>query len=117
MMRHFLFLILLSFAITANAGKCYESSIQKPAPFMGNDGEIFKLADGSLWEVKYEYEYMYEYYPDVIIPQTVKVDQYRFEAPEKAFRQQGWGKKAWVHLSKWETRPKRKFYDNPPEKR
>ena len=34
---------------------------------MGNDGEIFKLADGSLWEVKYEYEYMYEYSPDVII--------------------------------------------------
>ena len=34
---------------------------------MGNDGEIFKLDDGSLWEVKYEYEYMYEYYPNVII--------------------------------------------------
>ena len=34
---------------------------------MGNNGEIFKLADGSLWEIKYEYEYMYEYYPDVII--------------------------------------------------
>ena len=46
---------------------CYESSIMKPSPFMGNDGEIFKLDDGSLWEVKYEYEYMYEYYPDVII--------------------------------------------------
>lgn len=67
MIRHLLFLILLSFALNANAGKCYESSIQKPVPFMGNDGEIFKLADGSLWEVKYEYEYMYEYYPDVII--------------------------------------------------
>jgi hypothetical protein len=34
---------------------------------MGNDGEIFKLDDGSLWEVKYEYEYLYEYYPKVII--------------------------------------------------
>jgi hypothetical protein len=67
MTRHLLFLILFSFAINANAGKCYESSIQKPSPFMGNDGEIFKLADGSLWEVKYEYEYMYEYSPDVII--------------------------------------------------
>jgi hypothetical protein len=32
---------------------------------MGNDGEIFKLADDSLWEVKYEY--LYEYYPEVII--------------------------------------------------
>ena len=34
---------------------------------MGNDGEIFKLDDGTFWEVKYEYEYLYEYYPTVII--------------------------------------------------
>lgn len=34
---------------------------------MGNDGEIFRLADGSVWEVKYEYEYLYEYYPDVVV--------------------------------------------------
>ena len=46
---------------------CYESSIMSPTPFMGNDGEVLRLADGSLWEVKYEYEYMYEYYPSVII--------------------------------------------------
>ena len=51
----------------ASAQKCYESSIMSPSPFMGNNGEIFKLADGSLWEVKYEYEYLYEYYPNVII--------------------------------------------------
>lgn len=50
----------------AIAGGCYESSIQSPSPFMGNDGEVFKLLDGSVWEVKYEYEYMYEYYPSVI---------------------------------------------------
>ena len=49
------------------SGACYESSIIKPSPFMGNNGEIFKLNDGTLWEVKYEYEYLYEYYPDVII--------------------------------------------------
>ncbi len=54
-------------AVRAKGGACYESSIVKPSPFMGNDGEIFKLDDGSLWEVKYEYEYLYEYYPDVII--------------------------------------------------
>lgn len=48
-------------------GVCYEASIVKPSPFMGNDGEIFKLDDGTLWEVKYEYEYLYEYYPEVII--------------------------------------------------
>jgi len=49
------------------AQTCYESSIMSPTPFMGNHGEIFRLADGSFWEVKYEYEYMYEYYTDVII--------------------------------------------------
>jgi hypothetical protein len=38
-----------------------------PTPFMGNNGEIFKLSDNSIWEVKYEYEYMYEYFPSVII--------------------------------------------------
>jgi hypothetical protein len=34
---------------------------------MGNNAEILKLADGSLWEVKNEYEYLYAYYPSVII--------------------------------------------------
>jgi hypothetical protein len=38
-----------------------------PSPFLGNHGEIFRLADGSLWEVQYEYEYLYEYLPSVII--------------------------------------------------
>lgn len=45
---------------------CYESSITSPQPFMGNNGEIFKLADGSIWEINYEYEYLYEYYPNVV---------------------------------------------------
>lgn len=49
------------------AKDCYESSIVSPSPFMGNNEEVFKLADGSLWEVKYEYEYLYEYYPSVVI--------------------------------------------------
>jgi len=49
------------------AANCYESSIQSPTPFMGNNGEVFKLIDGSLWEVKFEYEYMYEYYPSVVM--------------------------------------------------
>ena len=34
---------------------------------MGNNDEIFVLSDGSIWQVKYEYEYLYEYYPDVVI--------------------------------------------------
>ena len=49
------------------AGECFESSIVSPTPFMGNNEEIFNLLDGSVWEVKYEYEYLYEYYPSVIV--------------------------------------------------
>ena len=49
------------------AQACYEASIVSPSPFMGNNNEVFKLSDGSIWEVKYEYEYMYEYSPNVII--------------------------------------------------
>ena len=58
---------LFLMAGSAVAQECYESSILSPTPFMGNNGEIFKLSDGSLWEVKYEYEYLYEYYPNVVI--------------------------------------------------
>jgi hypothetical protein len=46
---------------------CYRSSIVSPTPFMGNNGEVFRLDDGSIWEIKYEYEYLYEYTPDVVI--------------------------------------------------
>src|SRR5688572_23182554 len=53
---------------------CFESSILSPSPFMGNNGEVFKLSDGSLWEVRYEYEYLYEYYPSVLVcPATGKI--------------------------------------------
>ncbi|MDB9969047.1 hypothetical protein OAE08_05205 [Gammaproteobacteria bacterium] len=53
---------------TANfSGDCYTSSILKPIPFMGNNGEVFILQDRSIWEVKYEYEYMYEYNPSVVV--------------------------------------------------
>ena len=60
-------ILFFVFSSSALAQDCYESSIVSPSPFMGNNEEIFKLADGSLWEVKYEYEYLYEYYPSVII--------------------------------------------------
>ncbi|WP_019364960.1 hypothetical protein JQR88_25215 (plasmid) [Pseudomonas luteola] len=49
------------------AQDCFQASILSPSPFMGNDGEIFKIDDGSMWQVKYEYEYLYEYNPDVVI--------------------------------------------------
>lgn len=49
------------------ADECIQSSIVSPTPFMGNSGELFKLLDGSVWEVMYEYNYLYKYYPNVII--------------------------------------------------
>lgn len=48
------------------SGGCYNSSITKPTPFMGNNDEVFVLLDGSVWQIKHEYEYMYEYYPNVV---------------------------------------------------
>ncbi|WP_156317925.1 hypothetical protein [Blastomonas sp. AAP25] len=52
---------------SASAQACYESMISNPTPFMGKNDEIFQLSDGSIWQVKYEYEYLYEYSPSVII--------------------------------------------------
>lgn len=49
------------------ASDCYRSTITAPSPFMGNNDEVFVLTDGSVWQVKYEYEYLYEYSPSVII--------------------------------------------------
>lgn len=60
-------LVVLVASGRAIAQDCYQSSILSPSPFMGNNEEIFKLADGSLWEVKYEYQYLYEYYPSITI--------------------------------------------------
>lgn len=65
-MKNFLF-FLMFITLKVFAANCYESSILSPAPFLGNNSEIFKLADGSVWEVKYEYQYLYEYYPEVVI--------------------------------------------------
>jgi hypothetical protein len=38
--------------MNAHTAVCYESSILKPTPFMGHDGEIFKLSDGTTWVVR-----------------------------------------------------------------
>lgn len=67
-MKEFIVAGALSLAATlAWAQECYQTSIVSPNPFMGNNGEVFKLADGSLWEVKYAYEYLYEYSPSVTV--------------------------------------------------
>ncbi len=59
--------LLLGAHSTAFAESCYETTVKSPSPFMGNNGEIIKLADDSVWEVKYAYEYLYAYYPTVTI--------------------------------------------------
>ncbi|MFZ6695202.1 hypothetical protein ACO0J1_05425 [Stenotrophomonas acidaminiphila] len=66
-MKKAILLAALAFSADAWGQSCYEASVTSPNPLMGNDGEIVKLSDGTLWEVKYEYEYLYEYYPTVII--------------------------------------------------
>lgn len=60
-------LFVIITATHASTQECYDSSIVSPSPFMGNHGEIFKLDNGSFWEVKYEYQYLYEYQPNVTI--------------------------------------------------
>lgn len=67
MKKYFLFFVISGLLSYAHAEECFDSSVVSPSPFMGNSGEIFKLSDGSIWEVKYEYEYLYEYSPEVII--------------------------------------------------
>lgn len=59
--------LALGLSLSSLAHGCYLTSIVAPTPFMGNSEEIFKTADGRLWQVKYEYEYLYEYYPTVYI--------------------------------------------------
>lgn len=51
----------------ALAAGCFEVSILSPAPFLGNDKEVVKLSDGSLWQVQNEYNYMYQFYPSAQI--------------------------------------------------
>jgi len=62
-------------ATTQTARECYKEMIKEPTPFLGNGGEIIILDDGTIWkEISYQYLYLYEYYPTVIIcPSTGKM--------------------------------------------
>src|SRR3989442_9519267 len=74
LLSRLLAVIVVGLQGNAFAQSCYETTVQSPIPFMGNNGEIVKLADGSFWEVKNSYEYLYEYHPSVIIcPRTGKL--------------------------------------------
>jgi hypothetical protein len=65
LIRLLVFVFLFCFSTVLFA--CYESTILKPAPFLGNDGEIVRLSDGTIWEVHASYNYLYQYYPSVIV--------------------------------------------------
>jgi hypothetical protein len=62
-----LYFALVILPTNAAGQDCFQTIILSPSPFMGNDGEIFKIEDGTVWQVKYEYEYLYEYNPDVLV--------------------------------------------------
>lgn len=51
----------------AAAQACTTTTVMAPSPLMGNHGEIFRTADGAIYEVVGSYEYLYAYYPTVII--------------------------------------------------
>lgn len=62
--------LMLTFFITLSFNsyaQCFDDVITTPSPFMGNHGEIFKLSNGSVWEVQFAYEYMYEYQPTATV--------------------------------------------------
>lgn len=61
----FIFLTFIAFSVKADG--CYQAAVMSPSPFMGNNGEIIKLDNGNIYEIKYSYEYLYEYYPNVTI--------------------------------------------------
>lgn len=60
-------LALLLSGNLSHAQSCSRATIMSPTPFMGNDGEIFRLDDGTIWQIKYAQLYFYAYYPNVVI--------------------------------------------------
>ena len=59
---------LLALASAAAQGQaCFKTSVMAPSPLMGNHGEIFRTAEGLIFEVVGSYEYLYAYYPEVTI--------------------------------------------------
>jgi len=59
--------ILFIICSSLSANDFHKAQIMKPTPFMGNNGEVFQLSDGSVWEVQFSYEYLYAYYPEILI--------------------------------------------------
>ena len=63
-----IFAVLLALACMPAPGQdCFRTSVMAPSPLMGNHGEIFRIADGAMYEVVGSYEYLYAYYSSVTI--------------------------------------------------
>lgn len=58
---------LSAWSSTVVAQACTTTTVMAPSPLMGNHGEIFRIAEGAIYEVVGSYEYLYAYYPSVII--------------------------------------------------
>ena len=68
MKKLFSTILVLSLLFSGSAyASCYEATIMKPSPFMGNNGEVFTLDDGTYWEVGVEYEFLFEFFPKVLV--------------------------------------------------
>lgn len=66
-MRNILAWVLVLASTAAHGQACYTTSVLSPSPFMGNHGEIFRTAEGAIFEVIGSYEYLYAYYPRVTL--------------------------------------------------
>ena len=62
-----LFSLMMLTCADARAQACVKTSVMAPSPLMGNHGEIFRTAEGAIYEVVGSYEYLYAYYPEVTI--------------------------------------------------
>ena len=70
-MRFLLLAVLAVTCLSAHGQECFRTSVTAPQPFMGNSGEIFRTADGGMYEVVGSYEYLYAYSPSVTICDSV----------------------------------------------
>lgn len=66
-MRLLVIALFTCLCTSARGQECFRTSVTVPSPFMGNHSEIFRTADGGIYEVVGSYEYLYAYSPGVTI--------------------------------------------------
>jgi hypothetical protein len=63
-----LFALLITVASSsALAQPCFKTSVMNPSPLMGNHGEVFRTAEGAVFEVVGSFEYLFAFFPTVTI--------------------------------------------------